>query len=65
MFGSYLYRRSPVALVPQASVHHAVAGGGLTGWQIALIGVGVPLAAAVVTILLRRARARRPSSPAG
>jgi hypothetical protein len=42
----------------QATVHHAGASA-LTGWQVALIGVGVPLAAAAVTVLLRLVRAAR------
>lgn len=62
MFRSYLYSHSVIAL---ATVHHAAATGGLTNWQIALMGVGVPLAAVVVTILLRLARGRRASSPTG
>ena len=47
----------------QATVHHAAAGGGLTGWHIALIGVGVPLAAVAVTVLVRRVRAARRAAP--
>lgn len=47
----------------QATVHHAAAGGGLTGWQIALIGVGVPLAAVAVTVLVRRVQAARRAAP--
>lgn len=62
MFRSHLYQRSLIAL---ATVHHAAAAGGLTGWQIALIGVGVPLAAVAITILVRLARGRRASSPTG
>lgn len=62
MFRSYLYPRSVITL---ATVRHAAATGGLTGWQIALIGVGVPLALVVVTVLLRMARGRRASSPTG
>ena len=56
-----LRRRSPVALVPQAAVHHAAATGGLTGWQIALIGIGFPLALTGVGVVLRRTRAARPA----
>ena len=49
--------------VPLATVQHPAASG-LTGWQIALIGVGVPLALLVVGILLRRTRtARRTATP--
>ena len=43
----------------QATAHHAVTTGGLARWHIALIGVGVPLAAVVGTVLLRRIRAAR------
>jgi hypothetical protein len=45
----------------QATVHHAA--GGLTGWQVALIGVSLPLAAAAVTVLLRLVRAARRAAP--
>jgi hypothetical protein len=47
----------------QATVHHHAAGGGPTGWQIALIGVGIPLVAAAVTILVRLVRAARRATP--
>jgi hypothetical protein len=58
-----LYRRAPVALVRQAAVHQAAATG-LTGWQIALIGIGFPLAVVVVGgVMLRRARAARRATP--
>jgi hypothetical protein len=60
MFRSYLYQRSIIAL---AAVHHAAATGGLTDWQIALIGVGVPLALVAVSVVLRLARGHRASSP--
>jgi hypothetical protein len=53
-----LYGRSPVAPVPAATAHAATAGG-TTGWQIALIGVGVPLAAAAFAALARPPRATR------
>jgi hypothetical protein len=46
----------------QATVHHAAAGG-LTGWQVALIGVSLPLAAAAVTVLLRLVRGARRAAP--
>jgi iron-sulfur cluster repair protein YtfE (RIC family) len=49
--------------VPLATVHHAAASG-LTGWQIALIGVGFPVALIAIGILLRRTRAaRRAATP--
>jgi hypothetical protein len=43
--------------------HHHAAAGGLTGWQVALIGVSLPLAAAAVTVLLRLVRAARRAAP--
>jgi hypothetical protein len=57
------HRHAPVALVPQAAVHHAAATGGLTGWQIALIGIGFPLALIGVGVVLRRVRAARRAAP--
>ena len=49
--------------VPLATVQHPAASG-LTGWQIALIGVGVPVALLVIGILLRRTRtAQRAATP--
>jgi hypothetical protein len=57
-----LHRRAPVALVPQATVHQAAATG-LTSWQIALIGVGFPLALIVVGIVVMRVRAARRAAP--
>jgi iron-sulfur cluster repair protein YtfE (RIC family) len=60
-----VYGRSRVG---PATVHAATAGGPAV-WLIALIGIGVPLAATVVTVLLRRARAaagpppRQPADP--
>jgi hypothetical protein len=47
----------------QTTVHHHAAAGGLTGWQVALIGVSLPLAAAAVTVLLRLVRAARRAAP--
>jgi hypothetical protein len=56
----------PAAFAQQtrATVHHASAGGGgLTGWQIALIGVGVPLAVTALIVLVRLVQgARRTAS---
>jgi hypothetical protein len=51
----------------QAAVHHTAAGGGLASWQITLIGLSVPVAAVVVTVLVRRVQAARraASSPNG
>jgi hypothetical protein len=57
-----LYGRPPATPVRPATVHAATTSG-IAGWQIALIGVGVPLAAAVVTVILRRARAARRAAP--
>lgn len=49
--------------VPLATVHHPAASG-LTGWQIALIGVGFPVALIAIAILLRRTlAARRAATP--
>jgi len=62
MFRSYLYQRSLIAL---ATVHHAAATGGLASWQIVLIGIGIPLALVVVTVLVRLARRRAITRPAG
>ncbi len=48
----------PVDAAPAVST---VVAGGMPGWQIALIAVGAALVAAVVAVLLDRARlARRP-----
>ncbi len=44
--------------VPLATVHHA-ATSGLTGWQIALIGIGFPVVLVAVSIVLRRTQAAR------
>jgi hypothetical protein len=49
-------RERPAGL---ATVHQAGTNGGLTGWQIALIGIGFPLVLIVAGILVRRARAAR------
>jgi hypothetical protein len=54
-----LYGGPPV----RSATVHAATTSGIAGWQIALIGVGVPLAAAVVTVILRRARAARRAAP--
>jgi hypothetical protein len=45
----------------QATVHHT-GGGGLTGWQIALIGVGVPVAATLIVLVSRAHGARGTAS---
>jgi hypothetical protein len=46
----------------QATVHHAAAGGP-TGWQVALIGLSLPLAAVAVAVVLRLVRAPRRAAP--
>ena len=56
-----LAREMPAGL---ATVRQAGTNGGLTGWQIALIGIGVPLAAVVVTVVFRRVRSARRAGPA-
>ena len=40
----------------QPQVVYTVAAGGMPGWQIALIAIGAAVAAAVVAVLLDRAR---------
>jgi hypothetical protein len=48
----------------QPQVVYTVAAGGMPGWQIALIAIGAAVAAAVVAVLLDRARtARRMPAP--
>jgi len=49
--------KTPVPPAPQ--VHTVVVVGGMPGWQIALTAAGAALAAAVVAVLLDRARAAR------
>ena len=48
------------AVLPAPSVH-TVVGGGMPGWQIALIAIGAALFAAAATVLLDRAHAARQS----
>jgi hypothetical protein len=43
---------------PPARIHSVVTGG-MPGWQITLIAVGAALAAAIVAVLIDRARAAR------
>jgi len=43
---------------------HAVTTGGLAGWQITLIAVGAAILAAIVTVLVHRARTARSHRPA-
>jgi hypothetical protein len=56
------YGHAPYTPVRSATVHAATTSG-IAGWQIALIGVSVPLAATAVTVILRRARAARRAAP--
>jgi hypothetical protein len=51
--------------VPSAAVRVVTVGGGMAGWQIALIAVGAALAAAVAAVLLDRAWAARRSGAHG
>jgi hypothetical protein len=46
------------ATVPPPEIHTVVAGG-MPGWQITLIAIAAALAAAVIAVLLDRARAAR------
>jgi hypothetical protein len=55
------YPRAPGG--PPAQVHTFVSYG-MPGWQITLIAIGAALAAAVVAVLLDRARAARRHRPA-
>jgi hypothetical protein len=48
------------ATIPPPAIHTVVTGG-MPGWQITLIAAGAALAAAVVAVLLDRARAARRS----
>ena len=53
-------RPASVPTYPAASpASVAVAGGGMPGWQIALIAVGAALVAAIVAVVLDRALAAR------
>ena len=54
---------APVAPVPAATVH-VVSSGGMAGWQIALIAIGAALLAAIVAVVLDRARATRRAAAA-
>ena len=60
-----LSRYEPV-LVPHTvpAYTHAALTGGLAGWQIILIAVGAAILAAIVAVLLYRARAARSHRPA-
>jgi hypothetical protein len=47
------------AFVPTYPASAAIAGGGMPGWQIALVAVGSALVAATVAVILDRALAAR------
>lgn len=49
----------PAALGVPAPAIHTVVTGGMPGWQITLIAAGAALCAAVVAVVLDRARAAR------
>ena len=49
---------APVAPVPATTVR-VISTGGMPGWQITLIAIGAALLAAIVAVLLGRARATR------
>jgi anti-sigma-K factor RskA len=60
-----LSRYEPVLVPHTVPAHtHAAVTGGLAGWQITLIAVGVAILAAIVAVLLHRARAARSHRPA-
>jgi hypothetical protein len=58
-----LYRPAYRAPVPASTVHAVTAAGGMADGQIALIALGAALAAAVVIIVLARARAAHRAAP--
>ena len=49
----------PAGVVPAPVAGTVVAGGGMPGWQIALIAAGAALFAAVAAVMADRARAAR------
>jgi hypothetical protein len=58
-------RFGPLLVPHTVPVHtHAAITGGLTGWQITLIAIGAAILAAIVAVLLHRARAARSHRPA-
>jgi len=57
------YRPAYPAPVPSSTVHAVTTTGGMADWQIALIALGAVLIAAVVTIVLARARAAHRPAP--
>jgi hypothetical protein len=60
-----LSRYEPMLVPHPVPAHtHAAITGGLAGWQITLIAVGVATLAAIVAVLLHRARAARSHRPA-
>jgi hypothetical protein len=50
--------------VPPAAIHVTTVGGGMAGWQIALIAVGAALVAAIAAVTLDRARTSRKAASA-
>ena len=50
--------------VPAVPAVHVVTEGGMAGWQITLIAVGAALVAALVAVMLDRARAARKAASA-
>jgi hypothetical protein len=58
------YGTAPAAPVPATTIRVVTTGGGMAGWQIALIAAGAALIAAAVTVLIDRARTARRGLPA-
>jgi hypothetical protein len=56
-------RLAPPRLTPAPHAVHTAIDSGLTGWQVALIAVGVALSAAIGSLTLDRVRAGRSASP--
>jgi hypothetical protein len=55
-----IIRFGPLLVPHTVPAHtHAAISGGLAGWQITLIAVGAAILAAIVAVLLHRARAAR------
>ena len=60
-----IIRFGPLLVPRTVPAHtHAAIAGGLAGWQITLIAVGAAILAAIVAVLLHRARAARSHRPA-
>ena len=54
----------PAAVARVPATTHLIIAGGMAGWQIALIAVGSALVAAIVAVVLDRARAARSAATA-